>query len=225
MRYGYRTFNIILLLFLATNCFAAQDVIEAPEKDESIAVESINEEVRKLYTEIDQQVDALDTRLDVLEAASTGKIIQVVNLQTATVDSDANGQIPQDNSVPQLNEGNTYMSLAITPTSASNKLRIDIVFKGATNKTNSGIIVALFNTDTHATNALNTASCQGDTSDTMQTIAFSHWMTAPVTTAMTFVVQGGIGEGTGTLTFNGEGGANIFGATEHSSVTISEIEP
>ena len=61
MRNGFRAFGIALLLLLATNCFAAQDVIEAPEKDEPIAVESINEEVRKLYVETNDNATDIAT--------------------------------------------------------------------------------------------------------------------------------------------------------------------
>ena len=59
----------------------------------------------------------------------------------------------------------------------------------------------------------------------MQTVSFSRTITAPTTSETTFVVQAGIGEATGTLTFNGEGGSSIFGGTEYSSIMITEYEP
>jgi hypothetical protein len=49
----------------------------------------------------------------------------------------------------------------------------------------------------------------------------THYMTAGTTSATTFKVRGGVNAGT--LTFNGEVGARLFGGVCASSITVTEI--
>ena len=53
--------------------------------------------------------------------------VQVVNTQTGAVDTGTTA-MPCDDTIPQNTEGDEFMTLAITPTSATNKLKIDVVF-------------------------------------------------------------------------------------------------
>ena len=66
----------------------------------------------------------------------TGSVLQVVNTMNGAV---ATGTtiIPQDNTIPQITEGTEFMTLAITPTSATSQLRIDVVVNGAGRSSNS----------------------------------------------------------------------------------------
>src|SRR3990167_11416304 len=59
-------------------------------------------------------------------ALPAGSTVQVVNTQTGAV-ATGTTVLPNDDTIPQNTEGDEYMTLAITPTNASNKLRIEVV--------------------------------------------------------------------------------------------------
>jgi hypothetical protein len=153
-------------------------------------------------------------------AGASGKLVQVVNTETGTV-ATGTTQIPIDNTIPQNTEGDQYMTLAITPTSATNKLKIDVVFFGASTggtwttvaifqDTTANAIAAFSNFQTIANGACNSA--------------FSHFMTAGTTSATTFKVRAGPHQAA-TTTFNGNSGTQLLGGVMASSITISEITP
>lgn len=151
----------------------------------------------------------------------SGKLAQVVNTQTGAVATGTTA-IPHDDTIPQNTEGDQYMSLAITPTSATNKLKIDVVlFAGATNAS-QWMTAALFQ-DTTA-NALAAGMVFDATATAGLCIVFTHYMTAGTTSATTFKVRAGR-DGAGTTTFNGQSGGRMLGGVLASSITISEIVP
>jgi len=155
--------------------------------------------------------------------AGSSVVVQVKNTQTGAVATGSTG-IPYDDTIPQNTEGDEYMTLAITPTSATNKLRIDVVWVGTT-VGQAWIIVALFQDST--ANAL-AAACDFHTVSTSgTTTTFTHYMTSGTTSATTFKVRAGIDSGGagGTMTFNGQSGGRIFGGVSASSITITEIVP
>ena len=125
-----------------------------------------------------------------------------------------------DDSIPQNTEGAEFMSVAITPISATNTLRIDVVAMVTESGTPQGRTVALFQDSTAG--AL--AAMGGDNSTTSDgtAITFTHWMTAGTTSATTFKVRAGP-NGTGTLTFNGISG-RLYGGVMASSITITEYQ-
>jgi len=151
----------------------------------------------------------------------SGNVLQVVNFQTGTV-ATGTTVIPQDNTIPQITEGDQYMSLAITPTSALNKLLIQVVAMHGTPTDNSWIVSALFVGST--ANAL--ASCVQYESgiDAIRVNTFSHSMVAGATTELTFRVRSGQNTA-GTLTFNGYDSAGKYGGVLASSITITEYTP
>ena len=127
--------------------------------------------------------------------------------------------MPWDDTIPQITEGNEYMTLAITPTSATNKLKIDVVFIGAHTGAPHNLTAALFQDAT--VNALACATMQNNTY--LNTITFSHYMTADTTSATTFRIRAG-SSGGATTTFNGQAGARKNGGVLASSITITEIQ-
>ena len=151
----------------------------------------------------------------------TGRIVQTVNTQTGAV-ATGTTTMPQDDTIPQNTEGVEVMTLAITPTNSSNKLKIDVVWHGA-NSASSGIMVAALFQDTTA-NALS-ASSAGSTeaANDMKDIVFSHFMTAGTTSETTFKVRAGL-NAAGTTTFNGVSSSRRLGGVFASSITIQEIE-
>lgn len=150
-----------------------------------------------------------------------GVVVQVVNTQTGAV-ATGTTTIPLDDSIPQNTEGDEYMTLAITPTSATNKLRIDAVFYGTSDTGFRNLIVALFQDTTASALAVGFNTIEIGTF--VYPIMFTHYMTAGTTSATTFKVRAGT-DGAGTTTFNGTGGARKFGGVLASSITITEIVP
>lgn len=147
-----------------------------------------------------------------------GNVVQVVNTQTGAV-ATGTTLIPADDTIPQNTEGNEYMTLAITPRSATSKLKIEVVFFGSAS-VDTTLTAALFQDAT--ANALAAASLHNATPLSMRTIHFTHYMTAGTTSATTFKVRAG-GHAANTTTFNGFSGGRAFGGVAASSITITEI--
>ena len=150
----------------------------------------------------------------------TGKVVQMKNVQTGAV-ATGTTVVPDDDTIPQITEGNEYMTLAITPTNASNILLIEVTWFGNGDIADSIIIVSLF----VGTTADALASVAGQVpANYRRTVTFTHKVTAGVTTELTFRVRAGL-HASGTTTFNGTGGARKYGGVAASSITITEFTP
>lgn len=152
--------------------------------------------------------------------SSTSLIYQVVNTQTGAVNTGTT-TIPYDDSIPQKTEGTEFMTLAITPNSATNKLKIDVVLNFGF-PTLAAITAALFQDTT--TNALAAANNNRhhSTGTSPKQVSFTHYMTTGTTSETTFKVRAGA-SAAGTFTFNGWGGARRYGGVMASSITITEV--
>ena len=147
----------------------------------------------------------------------TGSVLQVVNTQSG-VRASGSGTIPFDNTIPQLTEGNEFFTLSITPTSASSKLRIEVLLNLDLNA--NRYIVALFLDS--GVNAIAVGGGVYITANWGRQISLSHYMTAGTTSAMTFKVRAG-GNDAGTTYLNSTAGGDYFGGTFNSGITITEI--
>lgn len=149
-----------------------------------------------------------------------GHIVQLVNYQTGAL-ATGTTTIPYDDTIPQNTEGNEYMSLAITPKSATSKLKIDVIAMMTTSASAGWITVALFQDSTaNALAAITSIFLSG--SGYGGAVPLTHFMTAGTTSSTTFKVRLGCNNA-GTTTFNGQGGGRIYGGTMASSITITEI--
>lgn len=151
---------------------------------------------------------------------SGGKILQVVNVTDGAYASGTTVMV-NDDTIPQNTEGNEFMTLAITPTSASSKLKIEVVCVFSLPGDDQQGMVGLFQ-DTTA-NALAACFEEMGSGGRMNTVSFNHFMTAGTTSSTTFKVRAG-GSHAGTVGFNGYGGARKLGGVMASSITITEIE-
>jgi hypothetical protein len=146
----------------------------------------------------------------------------IAQIQTTVTGAVATGTtvLPFDDTIPQITEGDQFMSLAITPTNASSLLEIDVTV-WLLNSVSNHVTAALFQDSTanaiavqDVTQNANWASC----------ITFKHIMTAGTTSATTFRLRGGAISGT--TTFNGtDGGVRKFGGLISSRMTIKEYLP
>jgi len=149
-----------------------------------------------------------------------GGSVQIVNTQTGAV-STGTTLIPVDDTIPQKTEGDEYMTLAITPTSATNVLKIEVEITAASSSTIRRLTVALFQ-DTTA-NALKAATIYVANANAAYTYRLTHYMTSGTTSSTTFKARAGL-DLAGTLTLNGQSGSRIFGGVCASSITITEYE-
>lgn len=153
--------------------------------------------------------------------AATGASVQEVSTVTGTVATGTTA-IPYDNTIPQITEGDEYMTLAITPTSATNKLKIEVVFNGANANATARVIAALFQDATAG--ALAAGCMELSATGHAANIKIVYWMTAGTISSTTFRVRAGGSVAASTTTFNGFGGTQLFGGVMASSITITEYK-
>ena len=159
-------------------------------------------------------------------ATGFGKVLQVVNTQTGAV-ATGTTTMPNDDTIPQITEGDQYLSLAITPASTSNKLIVIVEWNGSNNTASSQLVGCLFNTAIHSTNAQAVSYCSlggnGGTNKVSQ-LSMTYYLAAPSTSASTFLFRVGSHQSSTTAMNTGIGNQNSkFGGVTNSSITILEI--
>ncbi len=147
-----------------------------------------------------------------------GAVVQKVCYQTG---AEAHGATttPLDDTIPQKTEGTEFLSVAITPKSATNKLKITVVVHGAVSTT-ANCVYALHQDS--ASDAIAAVSHTVAGAAYLQTVTFEHYMTAGTIVSTTFKVR--IGPSSGTFTLNGASSARLLGGVSASSITIEEIK-
>ena len=153
--------------------------------------------------------------------SAPGQVVQVVNVMDSAVTTATTVHV-LDDTVPQNTEGVEFMTLAVTPTNASNLLKIDVVVGAvADSGADAHFIAALFQDST--ANALAAVSnYNGSGASRCCNMMFVHYMAAGTTSSTTFKVRAA-GHNAGTMTLNGRVGARLFGGVMASSITITEI--
>jgi hypothetical protein len=150
----------------------------------------------------------------------SGDIVQTVVFQTGAV-ATGTTLIPLDDTIPQITEGDQYMSVSITPTSALSTLEIEVVANMSTsNGGGAQMGCALFQDST--ANALKAVAQYMPNADLFP-INFSHSMVAGSTSPTTFRVRCGTNLA-GTTTFNGISAGRIFGGVMASFIRVREIK-
>ena len=144
---------------------------------------------------------------------------QIVTTQTGAVATTAT-IFPEDDTIPQNNEGGEFMTLAITPKSSTSRLLITAqVFGSVSSGTRWGI--GLFKDST--ANALSFASTFVNDATSMSSCYIEHSLISGSTSEQTFKIRAGSVQTSATFTFNGQGGNRKFGGTILSSIHITEI--
>jgi len=155
---------------------------------------------------------------DIVNKKYVDDFIRILNTTVKTF-LDCNTNMPFDNTIPKNTEGDEVMTLAITPKSATNKLKIEVVVQCGIQAATNQSTAALFQDAT--ANAL-AAGMGGNTSGSENSsIHFIHYMDAGTTSETTFKVR--LGAGAGGVGFNG-GNAQLYGGVASSSITITEIK-
>jgi hypothetical protein len=162
----------------------------------------------------------LSTKLATTNLA-TGAVVQVKNVMDF---NKVNGStvMPEDDTIPQNNEGVEFLTLAITPTSATNKLKIEV--HGFWNtQAQAWATMALFQDSTaNALNAVTIIEIGSVNATVLTGTSLVHFMDAGTTSATTFKVRVG-SKDAGNVTMNGVNDARKFGGVMGSGITITEI--
>jgi hypothetical protein len=190
--------------------------------------ERVNVIIRNIYNLV-IPVGAADTVLtsdgttlawEALPTAADTRVLQVVSTQTGAV-ATGTTTLPVDDSIPQQStEGTEFMTLAITPKSATSRLIIEVEALFS-NSTTAYCGMALFQDST--ANALKATAFSGAAADA-KPVRLRHVMTSGTTSATTFKMRAGP-NAAATLTFNGAGGARFFAGIAASSIVITEVLP
>jgi hypothetical protein len=151
---------------------------------------------------------------------ATGFPVQIVSTNYSAV---ATGTtiIPTDDTIPQITEGDQYMTQAITPKSATNRLLIEATVLVSNSSAAADLTVALFQDAT--ANALAASQQTFPTSTYIQNISLRHDMVAGTTSSTTLRIRCG-GSAAGTTTFNGQAGVRRFGGITVSNIKITEYK-
>ncbi len=164
---------------------------------------------------------ATPTRIQPIQVGTAlpGSIVQIASNATGAVGSGST-LIPFDDTIPQITEGNEYMTQAITPSSTASLLRITASAFLASSAAAQSLTMALFQDAT--ANAL--AAVQDTTygANGSLTSVLRHSMLAGIASSTTFRIRAG-GSQAGTTTFNGFNAARIYGGVSASYLQIEEI--
>lgn len=129
--------------------------------------------------------------------------------------------MPADDTIPQITEGDQYMTQAITPNSAANVLQVTLCASLANNATGAFQAGGALFQDATA-NALAFNGVPIRTAGDSGLVIINKSILAGTTAATTFRFRGG-GHNVGTTTFNGAGGARFYGDVFNSFLDVREI--
>ena len=150
-------------------------------------------------------------------------IVQIVYLEDGEEAEDLSATaMSHDDNIPQNTEGLEVMTLAITPTSPTNILTIEVITNFSTTGLSNPNTTALFK-DAIAP-AIATVAHFQSASNRMSSQSLTHEIVAGSTSLQTFKVRIGT-DGTDNLYFNNILSTRLFGGTMASSIRITERDP
>jgi hypothetical protein len=146
-------------------------------------------------------------------------IIQTVNDVNVAVDTIAN-QIPADDTQPGITEGGEILSVAMTPTSASSRIKVTVQATVAVNAENETVVMVLYRgNDPLAV----TSQFSGPTAHTTDNLGIEYIGPSPGTSPGTYSVRVGP-VGATTVTVNGSNGSRLYGGIMACTLIVQEIE-
>lgn len=138
---------------------------------------------------------------------------------TVTGVSSTTTAMPQTSSIPSATQGAQFVSLSITPQSATSAILVFATIQASIANINTAVAALFRDSTTSAIGAGAMACLQSNTS-----LSFVVWCVVPssATTATTFKLRAGPA-GAGTLTVNGYGGSNqLLGAASATGIVLVE---
>jgi hypothetical protein len=145
-----------------------------------------------------------------------GHLIQRVQTVSGAVATGLTATV-SDDTIPQSNEGNEFMTRAITPASAANLLRVAHRGNYSNSTSNTAAVFILRDSGGDALAAHHVAI----DSAAPIVVPIETWQLAGSTSATTFKVNAGCP--TGTITFNGVAGSRVYGGVIASQLEVEEF--
>lgn len=158
----------------------------------------------------------------VLNSTFASKVINVVEATPYTTYTSAGTAAIYDDTIPQIGEGTSLpISVTITPTNASNRLRIE--FEGFFGTSTDAVTAwaAMFQDST--ANALRAGACAPVNASSLAPIRIVHEMAAGTTSATTFSMR--FGSQSATAYVNGNSSGRRFGGVMAATLRVTEIAP
>ena len=155
------------------------------------------------------------------DTGAPGGVVQVVTTETGVYASGTT-IMPFDNTIPQITEGDQYMTRTITPNAVSNILIIEVTALISTSQNTRFMGVALFEGAT--ANALAAVGIRSATNQEIVPVSFAHKVITVSTSELTYRVRVGT-DIAATTDFNGSGGSQKYGGVAASSINITEFTP
>ncbi len=201
------TNSATLIIPGGTRTFAAGDVLE-------FTAEAANVWRLTAY--------ALTSGKSLVETVTTpSKVVQRLAVSSASYSS-LPTTMPCDNTIPQISEGDQFLSLAITPTNAANIIRcyVSAGFGGSS----QGIGACALFSSIAGTNALDGRHFTVDGTTSMTPVNFIYEEAAGSLTARTYTVRAG-GDTIATLKLNGDSTSRTLGGIQKAWLIIEELTP
>lgn len=151
---------------------------------------------------------------------SDGGVRNYIRLQTGGVQTGTT-VLPYDDTIPQNTEGDQYLSVDFVPSNTANFLRVRALAHVSSSADQNQVAMALFQDST--ANALAVGALDGGGANEENTLQLEHLMPAGTVSSTTFKIRIG-GDGAGTTTVNGDGGAGKYGGKLATSLSVEEIE-
>jgi len=151
--------------------------------------------------------------------AGGGKILQVVHTNFPT-HATGSTTMPKDDTVPQITEGNEFMTQAITPTAADSTLHVIVSVNIGESAGAQAIVYGLFRDST--ANAVTSGWMEDNTGNNYHSLVIHHEESAASTSSTTFKFRAGP-ETSAAARMNGNDASFDHGANFSSSMTIMEI--
>lgn len=155
-----------------------------------------------------------------LTASFSNAIRNIVRVEKTT-HTQYNTTIPLDNTIPQNTEGSEIFTVSITPTSASNYIRVRAVVNFSQDAAPPSLITAALFVDSTA-NAVAAANSYATPAGNWDNqIVIDYRVLAGSTTARTYKLRMGSSSGNN-FTVCGRANAGLYGGVNISSMTVSE---
>ncbi len=158
-------------------------------------------------------------------SASVGKVVQFQNTNVSTRTS-TTSTFPDDDSIPQSDEGAQYTTVAFTPTEAGNKIVVHIIAQAATTGTEIDMALALFkNSDADAIRSCFMEN-NGGSNNGPHIMSMMVEDTAADTSEITYKLRFGMVGNTSGTAYLGSGHHSIerFGNTAGVQIHITEYD-
>lgn len=162
----------------------------------------------------------LPNKSGTLAVIESGTILQVVEGTPYTTYSSTGTAIPNDDTIPQNTEGAEWATVTITPTNASNRLRIEASAGLISTSGTLNVTGALFQDST--ANALAAAQVVTTAAGYTYPLNVTHEMAAGTTSATTFKFR--MGPVSGTLYVNGVNTGRLLGGVSAVRIRVMEIK-